>query len=285
MQHEFLNIPASTWNIIFLVIRYVLVALFLAYLTNVYVKRKNTLTDVKGRVTEWQVETYKGIHRWLMKFKSVIAAANQDEEHYRGILYYAKFKIGYQGMEYASFFDDPVRLLQMDQEFNQLLNKEEGFVDEAMKLKLNDFKDWLDEVVELYGAFVQTEGDEEWHMSEETSVRHCTLACRIMGIALQEDVNTYFDQFDSMLRDRLGDIKMAGVYSSSKRLWGASGGSGKAYYNRSQLCKNQFGLMTIFMLVHFEEDFMKNPKWTKDRELFMKRTNEYLDCFKRCLER
>ena len=50
MQQVFLNIPEDTWNVIFLVVRYVAVALILAYLSNVYVKRKNIRTDIKGRV-------------------------------------------------------------------------------------------------------------------------------------------------------------------------------------------------------------------------------------------
>ena len=123
MSPTFLGFSPSTWNIIFLITRYVLVALVLAYLTNVFVKRRNTITDIKGRVLEWQVETYKGIHRWVMRFRSVIAAPSQYEDYYRNIISRTKFKIGYQGMEYASFFDDPERLLQFDKEFNQMLKK------------------------------------------------------------------------------------------------------------------------------------------------------------------
>ena len=48
MQQEFLNISPDTWCIIFDIIRYVVVALILAYLTNVFVKRENIRTDIKG---------------------------------------------------------------------------------------------------------------------------------------------------------------------------------------------------------------------------------------------
>ena len=83
MQQEFLNIAPDVWNIIFLVIRYFLVALLLAYLTNVFVKRKDVHTDVNGRVLEWRVDAYKGVHRWVMQLKNVVAAPNQNEESYR----------------------------------------------------------------------------------------------------------------------------------------------------------------------------------------------------------
>ena len=52
MQQEFLNISPDTWRVIFDIIRYVVVALILAYVTNVLVKRKNIRTDIKGRVLE-----------------------------------------------------------------------------------------------------------------------------------------------------------------------------------------------------------------------------------------
>lgn len=50
MQQDFLNVSSEKWSIIFLVTRYVVVALILAYITNVFVKRKAIHTDIKGRV-------------------------------------------------------------------------------------------------------------------------------------------------------------------------------------------------------------------------------------------
>lgn len=242
-----------------------------------YIRKKSTITDIKGRVLEWQVETYKEIHRWLMSFKSVIAAASQDEEYYRGILSFTKFKIGYQGMEYASFFDDPMRLLKFEKEFNQMLAKSEEFVDDAMRYQLYDFRDWLDDVIVLFGTFVRTEGDISWHFQGKTLENHCILTSRVMGIALQEDVNRYFNIFDNMLRNRLGDIKISGVYSARRKLWSRN----RPYYKKSQLFKHQSELMTLFIMVHFENDFVKNPSWAKDQNLFMKKTTEYMDCYKR----
>lgn len=154
MQEEFMHLSAFSWNIIFWVTRYVLVALLLAYLGNVLVKRKDIQTDIKGRVVEWRVEPFKSLHHWLMKFRSVIAPPNQDEERYRNILSISKFKIGYQGMEYASFFDTPERLLQFDMEYDQLLAKEEAFFDERLRNKLHDFQDWLGDVIVFYNAFM-----------------------------------------------------------------------------------------------------------------------------------
>lgn len=273
MPQEFLHLPSSTWNIIFWVIRYVLVALVLAYIGNVLVKRKDIQTDIKGRVVEWRVESFKSLHRWLMRFKSIIAAPSQDEDHYRNILSVSKFKIGLQGMEYASFFDSPERLLQFDMEFGQLLAKEETFIDQNLKNKLYDFQDWLSDVIMFYGAFVRAEHDPKWKFGNETAEKHCRLACKLLGIGLQEDVNTYFDQLDQMLHDRLGEIKISGVHTKSKN-----------YYPKSQLCRNQYGLTAIFVLVHFEEQFSKNPSLYKDGETFLRLSSEYMECYMQYLK-
>lgn len=312
MQQEFLNIPQDTWNIIFWVIRYVVVALILAYLANVYVKRKNIRNDIKGRVLEWRVETYKSIHRWVMGLQSIIAAPSQEEEHYRNILSPTRFKIGYQGMEYATFFDTPERLFKFGMEFNQMMNKEEDFIDYPLRHELNGFQYWLDDVIMFYGAFGRTEYDKRWKFSGERVKRHCELACKILGIALQEDVNRFYYKIDGMLRDRLRNIKIAGVYSESwmtryKRKvceycenimdkeedgcfdrmveWFYYHVLFRYYGCRSQLHRNQMGLMTIFVLVHFEEQFAKNPDLLKNKKEFMRLTTEYNNCFCQYLKR
>ena len=268
MHQEFLHLSACTWSIIFWVTRYVLVALVLAYIVNVFVKRKDIQTDIKGRVVEWRVESFKSLHQRLMRFKNIIAAPSQDEDHYRNILSVSKYKIGYQGMEYASFFDTPERLLQFDMEFGQLLAKEETFIDEKLKNKLYDFQDWLGDVIMFYGAFVRTESDPKWKFREKTIEEHCLLACKLLGIGLQEDVNTYYDQLDEMLHDMLGEIRLSGFRRKTKD-----------YYPKSQLRRNKYGLTAIFILVHFEEQFAKNPGLYKDGETFMKLSHEYMDCY------
>lgn len=312
MQQAFLNIPEDAWNVIFMVIRYVVVALILAYLANVYVKRKNIRTDIRGRVVEWRVDTYKSIHQWVMKFQSVIAAPSQYEEHYRNILAPTRFKIGYQGMEYSSFFDSHDRLFQFGMEFNQMMNKEDEFIDYPLRHELAGFQYWLDDVIMFYGAFGKAEYDKRWNFSEETIKKHCELASKVMGIALQKDVNRFFQQIDEMLRDRLRNIKIAGIYSESwltksKRkasdycecimdkekddwytrivVWFYYHVLYRYYGCRSQLHRNQLGLMTIFVLIHFEEQFANNPGLLKDRVEFMRLTTEYNNCYCQYLER
>lgn len=311
MQQDFLNIPQETWNIIFLVIRYVMVALILAYFTNVFVKRKDIYTDIKGRVLERRIETYKSIHRWVMRFQSVIAAPNQDEEHYRNILKPTRFKIGYQGMEYASFFDTPELLLKFGKEVDQMIHKEGNFIDYPLMHQLESFQYWLDDVISFYGAFVQTESDKRWKFCEEKVAKHCELAIKVMGIALQKDVNSFYHKIDNILRKRLGNIRITGVYTESwltkcKRKacvycentmdknedshyiriveWFYNNLLYRSY-GRSQLERNQSGLMQLFILIHFEEYFADNPDVLKNKKEFMRLTTEFYNCYIQYLER
>lgn len=301
----------ETWNVMFLVIRYVVVALILAYLANVYVKRKTIHTDIEGRVLEWRVDTYKSIHRWVMKFQNVISAPSQYEEHYRNILVPTKFKIGYQGMEYASFFDSPECLYKFGIEFNRMMNKEENFIDYLLKHHLTSFQYWLDDVITFYGAFVQVEYDKRWRFDEKTVKDHCELACKVLGIALQKDVNKYYREIDEMLRDRLRNLKISGIYTESwwvemvrKTAMNCEAIMDKEEetlytyivewfyyhvlyrsYGCSQLLKNQNGMMAIFMQVHFEEQFAKNPAILEDQKEVSRLTKEFYDCYTQYLRR
>lgn len=301
----------ETWNVMFLVIRYVVVALILAYLANVYVKRRTIHTDIEGRVLEWRVDTYKSIHRWVMKFQSVIAAPSQYEEHYRNILVPTKYKIGYQGMEYASFFDSPECLYKFGIEFNRMMNKEENLIDYSLKHHLTSFQYWLDDVITFYGAFVQVEYDKRWRFDEKTVKDHCELACKVLGIALQKDVNKYYREIDEMLRDRLRNLKISGIYTESwwvemvrkttmnceaimdkeEETWYTHIVERFYYhvlyrsYGSSQLLKNQNGMMAIFMQVHFEEQFSKNPAILEDQKEVGRLTTEFYDCYTQYLRR
>lgn len=310
MQQEFLKISPDTWGFIFDIIRYLLVALILAYLTNVYVKRESIRTDIKGRVLEWRVETYKSLHRWVRVFKTVIAAPSQDEEHYRNILAPTKFKIGYQGMEYASFFDTPENLLKFYKEFTQMFNKEKDIIDYPLMNELKGFQFWLEDVLMYYRAFIRTETDKRWSFSEETIDRHCNLAIKVMGIALQEDVNRFYHRVDEKLRDRLRNIKISEVYSEGwltklkrkacnycESIMDKDDDCMYARivkwfyyhvlyhsYEYSQVRRNFSGLIKIFFLIHFEDLFASHPADLKDKNTFASLSTEFLNCYSKYCE-
>ena len=297
-------------QIVFWLIRYGLVALLLAYLVNVYVKKKDIRTDMEGHALEWRVDAYKKVHRWVMGLNSVIAAPNQLEEQYRAMLAPTRFKIGYQGMEYATFFDTPEKVIAFGMEFNQLFNKECDQIDYVLEHKLTDFQLWLDDVIMLLMAFVNTEYDKCWHFREKEKEDHCNLGCRVMGIALQKDIDSYLEQIDSILRDRLRNLKITNIYHDTLRVkllrkttdfcesvmdkeenvWYMNIVVWIYFhfvyrtYGCSQLQKHSSDLFGIFTKVHFQELVAQNQEKKMDRNEFMKLINEFNDSYKKHLE-
>ena len=85
-----------------------------------------------------------------------------------------------------------------------------------------------------------------------------------------------------MLHGRLAEIKISGVYDESKSLLDRR--KAKNYYPKSQLHRNQYGLTVIFVLAHFEEQFAKNPFLYKDKETFLRLSNDYMDCYMKYLK-
>lgn len=79
MQEEFILLSPSTWNFVFLVARYVIAALLLAYLTGVYVKKLDIHTDIKGYVLEWRIDTFCDTEHVVdMKVKKEVAKEHID---------------------------------------------------------------------------------------------------------------------------------------------------------------------------------------------------------------
>ena len=56
-------------------------------------------------------------------------------------------------------------------------------------------------------------------------------------------------------------------------------------YGCSQLLKNQTGLMSIFMQVHYEEQFAKNPAILEDHKEVSRLATEFYDCHTQYLNR
>ena len=294
----------------FWIIRYGLVALLLTYLVNVFVKKQDIRADMEGHVLEWRVDAYKKVHRWVMGLQSIIAAPNQLEEQYKAMLASSKFKIGYQGMEYATLFDNPEKAMAFNMAFNHMLNKERNQIDYILEHKLNDFQLWIDDVIMLLGAFVSTECDKHWHMSEKEREEHCNMGCRVMGIALQKDVDNFFEQIDNILRDRLRNLKIANLYHDAIRARilrkvtdfceSVIGKEGNVWYKNmvvwlyfhyvyrtygcSQLQKHSSDLFAIFVKVHFHELIMNGQVKKISQKEFMKMVNEYKDMFNKHLK-
>lgn len=137
------------------------------------------------------------------------------------------------------------------------------------------------------------------------------MAIKVIGIALQEDVNKFYHKLDEILRDRLRNIKISEVYSEGwltklKRM--ASDYCESVMdkddnrlnprivewfyyhvvyrsYGYSQVSRNFSGLITIFLLIHFEELFANKPAILKDKKAFTSLSTEFYNSYTQYCER
>lgn len=306
MAEAFLSISKSTWDVIFMVLRYGVAALALAYLTSVVVKQRGNLIDVKGRILEQRIDSYKEIHHWTMRLKSLIASPAQKEQYYQYFLDVCKFRTGYQGLEYCSFFHTPVKLVQFGLDLNKLVEKSTIHLDYTLENKLTEFQWWMDDVIVLSGAFAETEANPVWRMSKQRQDRNNELATQLLGIALQEDINAFHLQLDRMLRDRLQKIRLSSIRSDSfmirlkHKLSDAcqarmnKKGKGKArlvrwFYNHclyrtygcSQLRKRAGDVLSLLTVAHFSEEITSQKFRNQSPDLFHKQMMDY----ERCLQK
>lgn len=304
MPEEFLSISKANWEIIFMILKYVIAALALAYLTVVFVKQKNNLTDLKGQILEQRIDSYKEIHRFVMRLQSLIASPSQKEECYQVFLSLSEIKTGYQGLEYCSIFQTPVHLLQFGIDINKLVEKTTIHLDYDLEQKLSEFQCWMDDVVEVTRAFAMTESDSRWHNSNIKIEQNSILACQLLGIALQDDINAFYEQFDRMLKNRLQKIRLSSISPNS--LWIKTKRMISDYceamfdkkeksktkilrwfynhclyrtYGCSHLLKQKDKILTLLTLVHFSEEIEKQTFRRQSMDAFSKHMMEYQQCF------
>lgn len=304
MPEAFLSISEANWEIIFMILKYIMAALALAYLTVVFVKQKNNLIDLKGQILEQQIDSYKEIHRFVMRLQSLIASPSQKEEYYQGFLSLSELKTGYQGFEYCSIFQTPIHLLQFGIDINKLVDKTTIHLDYDLEQKLSEFQCWMDDVVEVTRAFAMTESDSRWHKSKKKIEQNSILACQLLGIALQDDINAFYEQFDRMLKNRLQRIRLSSISPNSfwiriKRMFSdyceemidkrekSKTELLRWFYNHclyrtygcSQLLKQKDGILTLLTVVHFSEEIEKQSFRKQSMDEFSKHMMEFQQCF------
>lgn len=290
MQETYLSIPKETWDGIFMFLRYGVTALIIAYLTSVYVKQKKNIIDLKGEMLERRIDSYKEIHRWAMQLKRVVADPSQMEQYYQNFLGRFKFERGYQGMEYCSIFYTPERFMTFFQGFKKLMDSQTLHLDAVLEQELNEFRWWLDDIIAFFYGFMETGEDPRWHFSQRRQEKNMESACHLMGIALQKDVNAFYDQFDRLLRNRLQKIRIANITSNSWPIrlkikltaaFEKKFGEGNRFvdwvydhlllrtYGTAQVHERYSDIRLMLGMAHFHEELEK-PQFRQNQEVFMR---------------
>ena len=184
-----------------LILKYILIALCLAYVTHVFSKKKEVMLDVKRHVLEKRLKLYASLHKLIHHNSLFIAPPALMEQYYWSLIDGMPFHIGDQKMEYVSYFSSYEKLneycMLIQKQFSQTL-----FWPKDIEATLDSVNEWNDNVLSLLTAFKMME-EENKSLNDEKRKEHLDLACQIFGIALQHDIEYISDHLKSMLADRL----------------------------------------------------------------------------------
>lgn len=243
---------------LFFILKYCIIALLLAYVTNVLVKAKEAKAQLRSYEMEHRIEAYVKINGLMAKIDSHIAPPREKEELYASLLENRSFKIGDQMLEYTTCFDSFEKLLGFKSEIEQALGSTRIFLEAELEDRLSDFYDWYMDVLSLLYAFDLTESDKKFGIKENTRKEHLTLAARLLGIALQEDINWHRRKITRTIAKRIQNIDLRGwdkKHSLSRFLPA----------HKEQYSKHFNELVIVLFLVHsFEhlndDSFKKMPQ-------------------------
>ncbi len=266
-----------------MLLRYGVAAMVLAYLAKVFVSQRSNFIDVKGQILEQRIDSYIKIHGYVIRLKNLIATPSQTKNFYAFFLRFFKFNIDYQGYDYCSFFHTPEALIHFGTDISKLVDKSTIHLDHSLEQELNAFQWWMDDVIVIVGAFIETETDARWGTTEKTKDENCELATQLLGIVLQDDICTFYNRFDRLLRDRLQRIRITRIQSDSlsirlkRRL---TKHCEARTYKGSQLRKHSSDILLLLSLVHYSEEVKNQRIIQQSMDVFMDRVSEFEKCLK-----
>lgn len=238
-----------------LVLKYVVIALLLAYLNRVFSKKKAVMTDVKKHILEKRLTIYAAIHKALQGNKSIIAPPAMKELYYWNFIEGMPFRIGDQRMEYVSYFNSYDTLIG----YFAILQKT-GFSKATLLPKdvaesLEMVRDWYGSVIDILTAFKLTE--EDTAISVDQRKEHLDLACQLFGIALQSDICAIGGYLEKSLVDRLHYPSLLNLFKVSvinkiRMKWFRN------KYKRLDLCCNASFLVVLLTFVNVSDKYSRD---------------------------
>lgn len=103
------------------IVTYILLPLIVAYITTVMTKREEVELDAQGQLLEHRVQAYAEVYRFMRKSLNRIAVPFVEEKLYADCLEDSMYKIGRQGMEYASFLSSIENIDKYSDQLERLL--------------------------------------------------------------------------------------------------------------------------------------------------------------------
>lgn len=238
-----------------LVLKYIVIALFLAYMSHVFSKKKAVQMDVKKHLLEKKLNIYAKLHKNLLSYTSFIAPPAYKEQFYRNILDRMPFCIGDQKMEYVSIFDSFNRLSEYYHQFQLDGLAKSSFLSDDITNCLSLINEWYGNVMSILIAFQMTEKDNFFN-DTITQKKHIDLACRLTGIALQKDIEIMGNHLNKMLVDYLHVPSLSNLFKVSI-LNKISEKMFERYFTRLQLNRYASYLVVILLYIYVSDKYSR----------------------------
>lgn len=193
-----------------LALKYIAVALLLAYMNHVFSKKKAVCIDVKRHIIEKRLHAYAKLHKTMLSDTSLIAPPAYQEQSYWSLMSGMPFSIGDQKMEYASHFSSYDALCAYVCKLRQDGGAGHSFLPDDIVKSISLVIEWYDLVLELVTAFKLAEENECGG-----EARHTDMLCHAFGIALQNDITIIHSHLSRMLADRLQQPSLLNLFKVS----------------------------------------------------------------------
>lgn len=238
-----------------LILKYILIALCLAYVTHVFSKKKEVMLDVKRHVLEKRLKLYASLHKLIRHNSLIIAPPALMEQYYWSLIDGMPFRIGDQKMEYVSYFSSYDNL----NEYCRLIQEQSSqslFWPKDIEAILDSVSEWNDGVLSILTAFKMME-EENKSLDDKRRKEHLDLACQIFGIALQHDFEYISEYLKSTLADRLQMPNLLNLFKVSfvdkYRLW-----LFERNVDKADLYEHGPSLMVLLLFIHIRDEYTRD---------------------------
>ena len=256
-------------NMIIQIVTYILLPLIVAYITTVMTKREEVELDAQGQLLEHRVQAYAEVYRFMRKSLNRIAVPFVEEKLYADCLEGSMYKIGRQGMEYASFLSSIENIDKYSDQLERLLLTNSLYLDSKLEGELNNLQSWIANLQYLLKSFKATEEDSRWKFDAYLRNQRERYACSLLGIALQDDINRFTDNIEPLLEDKLRHPKIC-KWNFRRTTEGDDNS-----FEQSQLAMNVPDLIVRLNYLHYSDRYTPN----EFDELPEQQRNKYLEEF------
>lgn len=126
---------------------------------------------------EHRVQAYAEVYRFMRKSLNRIAVPFVEEKLYADCLEGSMYKIGRQGMEYASFLSSIENIDKYSDQLERLLLTNNLYLDSKLECELNNLQSWIANLQYLLKSFKATEEDSRWKFDAYLRYKRADIIC------------------------------------------------------------------------------------------------------------